>query len=117
MRAQRPRRGRCGAGNWRGADTTFPAGVGVRTAQRHCDVVALVRQGIKPAAAGNVTAKLTFRSAAWTAAIVKKLRLIAEGKIDTEPLITHTYPLRRIAEGVTSCLEKKRDGVRCGGGG
>ena len=38
------------------------------------------------------------------------LRLIAEGKIDTEPLITHTYPLRRIAEGY-ELFEKKRDGV------
>ena len=38
------------------------------------------------------------------------LHLIAEGKIDTEPLITHTYPLRRIAEGY-ELFEKKRDGV------
>lgn len=38
------------------------------------------------------------------------LRLIAKGKIDTEPLITHTYPLRRIAEGY-ELFEKKRDGV------
>ena len=38
------------------------------------------------------------------------LRLIAEGKIDTEPLITHTYPLSRIAEGY-ELFEKKRDGV------
>ena len=36
--------------------------------------------------------------------------LIAEGKIDTEPLITHTYPLRRIAEGY-ELFENKRDGV------
>ena len=26
------------------------------------------------------------------------LRLIAEGKIDTEPLVTHTYPLSRIED-------------------
>ena len=38
------------------------------------------------------------------------LRLIAEGKIDTEPLITHTYPLRRIEEGY-DLFEHKRDGV------
>ena len=38
------------------------------------------------------------------------LRLIAEGKIDTEPLITHTYPLCRIAEGY-ELFEKKRDSV------
>lgn len=38
------------------------------------------------------------------------LRLIAKGKIDTEPLITHTYPLRRIEEGY-DLFENKRDGV------
>ena len=31
-------------------------------------------------------------------------------QIDTEPLITHTYPLCRIAEGY-ELFEKKRDGV------
>lgn len=38
------------------------------------------------------------------------LRLIAEGKINTEPLITHTYPLSKIAEGY-ELFESKRDGV------
>lgn len=38
------------------------------------------------------------------------LRLIADGKIDTEPLITHTYPLSRIEEGY-GLFEKKSDGV------
>ena len=38
------------------------------------------------------------------------LQLIAEGKLDTEPLITHTYPLCRIAEGY-ELFENKRDGV------
>lgn len=38
------------------------------------------------------------------------LRLIAEGRIDTEPLITHIYPLRRIEEGY-DLFEHKRDGV------
>ena len=38
------------------------------------------------------------------------LRLIAEGKLNTEPLITHTYPLSRIAEGY-DLFENKRDGV------
>lgn len=38
------------------------------------------------------------------------LRLIAEGKIDTEPLITHTYPLDRIEEAY-ELFENKRDGV------
>lgn len=38
------------------------------------------------------------------------LRLIAEGKIDTTPLITHRYPLRRIAEAY-DLFEQHRDGV------
>lgn len=38
------------------------------------------------------------------------LQLIAQGKIDTEPLITHTYPLRRIDEAY-ELFEHKRDGV------
>ena len=38
------------------------------------------------------------------------LRLIAEGKIDTEPLITHTYPLSRI-EDAYELFENKKDGV------
>ena len=38
------------------------------------------------------------------------LALIAEGKLDTEPLITHTYPLSRIAEAY-DLFENKRDGV------
>ena len=38
------------------------------------------------------------------------LRLIAEGKIDTTPLITHTYPLKDIAEAY-DLFENKRDRV------
>lgn len=38
------------------------------------------------------------------------LALIAQGKLDTQPLITHTYPLRRIAEGY-ALFESKADGV------
>ena len=38
------------------------------------------------------------------------LRLIAEGKLNTEPLITHTYPLSRIEEAY-DLFESKRDGV------
>ena len=36
--------------------------------------------------------------------------MIAEGKINTEPLITHTYPLSRIEEAY-ELFENKRDGV------
>jgi alcohol dehydrogenase len=38
------------------------------------------------------------------------LELIAEGKLDTEPLITHTYPLAKIDEAY-DLFEEKRDGV------
>ena len=38
------------------------------------------------------------------------LRLIAEGKLDTEPLITHTYPLSRIEEAY-ELFENRRDNV------
>ena len=38
------------------------------------------------------------------------LRLIAEGRIDTRPLITHTYPLDRIAEAY-DLFENRKDGV------
>ncbi len=38
------------------------------------------------------------------------LRLIAEGKIDTEALITHTYPLSKIEEGY-KLFEQREDGV------
>ena len=38
------------------------------------------------------------------------LSLIAEGKINTEPLITHTYPLERIEEAY-DIFENRKDGV------
>ena len=40
----------------------------------------------------------------------KILELIAEGKLDTTPLITHTYPLNRIAEAY-DLFAKRQDGV------
>ena len=40
----------------------------------------------------------------------KTLKLIAEGKLDTEPLITHTYPLSKIDEAY-ELFENKRYGV------
>ena len=38
------------------------------------------------------------------------LRLIAEGQLDTVPLITHEFSLHQIAEAY-ELFEKKRDGV------
>ena len=40
----------------------------------------------------------------------KTLKLIAESKLDTEPLITHTQPLSQIDE-TYELFEEKRDGV------
>ena len=37
-------------------------------------------------------------------------QLIVEGKLDTEPLIAHTYPISKIDE-VYELFENKRDGV------
>jgi threonine dehydrogenase-like Zn-dependent dehydrogenase len=42
---------------------------------------------------------------------IKKIRRkIADGKLDTEPLITHTYPLSQIDEAY-ELFENKSDGV------
>ena len=38
------------------------------------------------------------------------LKLIAKSKLDTDPLITHTYPLAKIDEAY-ELFEEKRDGV------
>ena len=38
------------------------------------------------------------------------MRLIAEGKLDTAPLIKHTYPFSKIDEAY-ELFENKRDGV------
>ena len=38
------------------------------------------------------------------------LKLISEGKLNTEPLITHTYPLEQIEEAY-ELFENKRDDV------
>ena len=54
---------------------------------------------------------LTFKTGGVDGCDCKEtLRLISEGKIDTEPLITHTYPLSKIAEAY-DLFEKKKDGV------
>ena len=54
---------------------------------------------------------LTFKTGGVDGCYCKEtLRLIAEGKIDTEPLITHTYPLSKIGEAY-DLFENKKDGV------
>lgn len=54
---------------------------------------------------------LTFKTGGVDGCNCKEtLDLIAKGKIDTVPLITHTVPLRDIARGY-ELFEAKRDGV------
>ena len=54
---------------------------------------------------------LTFKTGGVDGCNCKEtLRLIAEGKLDTVPLITHTYPLKDIDEAY-ALFEHKRDGV------
>lgn len=54
---------------------------------------------------------LTFKTGGVDGCNCKEtLQLIAEGVLDTVPLITHTYPLREIAAAY-DLFEKKRDGV------
>ena len=54
---------------------------------------------------------LTFKTGGVDGCDCKEiLQLIKEGKIDTTPLITHRYPLARIAEAY-ELFEQKRDGV------
>ena len=83
----------------------------VRQTQRAGDGGGALRPGADPAAAGDVWQKFTFKTGGVDGCDCEEtLRLIAEGRIDTEPLITHTYPLRRIEEGY-DLFEHKRDGV------
>lgn len=42
--------------------------------------------------------------------VLKLLQLIEQGKIDTTPLITHTYPLAQIEEAY-DLFENRRAGV------
>ena len=54
---------------------------------------------------------LTFKTGGVDGCNCKEtLRLISEGKLDTVPLITHTYPLKDIDEAY-ALFERKRDGV------
>ncbi len=54
---------------------------------------------------------LTFRTGGVDGCkCAETLELICQGKLDTTPLITHTYPLSRIQEAY-ALFEQKRDGV------
>ncbi len=54
---------------------------------------------------------LTFKTGGVDGCVCEEtLKLIADGKLDTEPLLTHTYPLAKIDEAY-ELFENKRDGV------
>lgn len=54
---------------------------------------------------------LTFKTGGVDGCNCKEtLQLIAEGKIDTTPLITHTYALKDITDAY-EVFESKKDGV------
>lgn len=77
-----------------------------------------VKHGSVPRAALGVTVghemygkNLTFKTGGVDGCkCAETLALIEQGKIDTTPLITHTFPLRNIAEAY-DLFENRRDGV------
>ena len=94
-----------------GADTTFRLAWECARPNAIVTVVALYDKAQTLPLPEMYGKNLTFKTGGVDGCDCEEtLRLIAEGKIDTEPLITHTYPLRRIAEGY-ELFEKKRDGV------
>ena len=94
-----------------GADTTFRLAWECARPNAVVTVVALYDKAQTLPLPEMYGKNLTFKTGGVDGCDCEEtLRLIAEGKIDTEPLITHTYPLRRIEEGY-DLFENKRDGV------
>lgn len=74
-------------------------------------VVCPLRPPADAAVTGYVWKNLTFKTGGVDGCDCDAiLKLIGEGKIDTTPLITHTYPLEKIEEAY-ELFEEKRDGV------
>ena len=70
-----------------------------------------LRQGADLALPDMYGKNLTFKTGGVDGCDCEEtLKLIAEGKLDTERLITHTYPLSNIDEAY-ELFENKRDGV------
>ena len=77
----------------------------------HCHGGGTLRQGADLPLPDMYGKNLTFKTGGVDGCDCEKtLKLIAEGKLDTEPLITHTYPLAKIDEAY-ELFENKRDGV------
>ena len=94
-----------------GADSTFRLAWECARPNAIVTIVALYNEAQTLPLPDMYGKNLTFKTGGVDGCDCEKtLKLIAEGKIDTEPLITHTYPLSRIEEAY-ELFENKRDGV------
>ena len=94
-----------------GADTTFRLAWECARPNAVVTVVALYDSAQSLPLPEMYGKNLTFKTGGVDGCDCEEtLRLIADGKIDTEPLLTHTYPLAKIAEAY-ALFEEKRDGV------
>lgn len=94
-----------------GAETTFELAWKCARANAIVTVVALYEKPQLLPLPDMYGKNLTFKAGGVDGCdCAKTLALIEQGKIDTTPLITHTYPLARIAEAY-DLFENKRDGV------
>lgn len=94
-----------------GADTTFRTAWECARPNAIVTVVALYDEAQVLPLPDMYGKNLTFKTGGVDGCDCKEiLKLIEEGKIDTEPLITHTYPLTEI-ETAYELFEGKQDGV------
>lgn len=94
-----------------GAETTFELAWKCARANAIVTVVALYEKPQLLPLPDMYGKNLTFKTGGVDGCdCAETLALIEQGKIDTTPLITHTYPLARIAEAY-DLFENKRDGV------
>lgn len=94
-----------------GADSTFRLAWECARPNAIVTIVALYNEAQTLPLPDMYGKNLTFKTGGVDGCDCEKtLKLIAEGKIDTGPLITHTYPLSRIEEAY-ELFENKRDGV------
>lgn len=94
-----------------GAETTFELAWKCARANAIVTVVALYEKPQLLPLPDMYGKNLTFKTGGVDGCdCAKTLALIEQGKIDTTPLITHTYPLAKIAEAY-DLFENKRDGV------
>ena len=94
-----------------GADSTFRLAWECARPNAIVTVVALYNQAQTLPLPDMYGKNLTFKTGGVDGCDCEEiLRLIAEGKLNTEPLITHTYPLEKIEEAY-ELFENKRDSV------